>query len=156
MSYLNLLTEKNINAHKKPWLDNEGKNHWLAHHAQIIDDFKETSCEMTATIIRHMVSKMNDWTPISGSFTEIEKLYPIFQVSYSESQIDDIEHIITVCTGKIIQSYFRKYTYSCRDITDQDRKILNKKDKVTKEDYKCITGVQLKEELNVYLFFWVP
>ncbi len=148
------------------WLQGEGSDHWLASTWKILHcktlTFAETSCEVTAAMIRWKLGTGDDWelVPDRKRFEEIEKQSSRFQITIGTDWCN-CHHQVTIWDGCLIQSYYNKYTIQSTPINDEIREAFNN---ISSEgSYETVTkspnfpqGVSISERENYKTYYWVP
>lgn len=148
------------------WIRTAGSDHWLSYCWEKLHNrsnlFVETSCEITAEVIRHKSGFDCKWSLIEDQkFSEIRSQFPIFQISIGEDWMD-CEHILTIWQTHIIQSYYAKYTIHSTIITDE---VIAAIDQINNSgNYEIVTrntkypyGIcPLSKTNNFKVYYWVP
>lgn len=141
----------------KDWINGPGRSHWLSSCWNLVhkksDVFIETCCEVTANSIKWKSGVEFVCSDLKSSFEEVEKQHNKFQVSIWETW-DDVQHIMTIWNGNVIQSYFRQYTIKCKTIDDDFRKAI--KDISNPASYHIVTGVKDEDVADLNVFYWIP
>lgn len=100
---------------KEKWLNGVGRHSYIANYAQLTRFFAETSCLLTAAVLRHRITPTQlDWfvsesengreTRLCRSFL---KANDAFQIAFGCNEDYD-SHILTIFRGNLYQSYYKQ------------------------------------------------
>lgn len=156
---ISLILEKG-SQYNGVWLQTIGLNHWLYAAYKILHQkslvFSETSCEVTAAMIRWKLTGKDEWKLLEDTtFDIIQHNHKYFQISIGEGW-EDFEHVLTVYDNMIIQSYYNKYKIKSLMVTPEIVEAINNISKP--ENYEKVTTVKctLAKIKNYKVFYWVP
>jgi hypothetical protein len=110
---------------KQEWINSIGNDTYIACYSRQ-SAFFNTSCLLTAAVLRHRISNELWWKYVGGSEDEENrkltpkfiKENPIFQMGFG-SDGDYDSHIITIYYGKIYHSFFRITNWEERELPSQ-------------------------------------
>jgi len=104
-------------SEKKEWVEGVGKDTYIADYAKFNSNFFNTSCLLTAAVLRYRLSGKLWWNEIYYSEDPLEH-FPIlpetFQVGFGEEGDYD-EHIFTFHKGMAYDSFYNVYDWKAEE-----------------------------------------
>jgi hypothetical protein len=103
---------------KKCWLDGPGRNSYLVGYARANRIFTNTSCLLTAAVLRYRLSGTVDWT-YHLSPNEISSHWLVEIQFYEDQDSEEPEHVLIIANGFVIQSMYKQYEWSSEPISKE-------------------------------------
>lgn len=147
---LNPCEEKVTVDEKLGWIIGVGRNTYIARQSKMNDRFLNTSCLLTAAVLRYRSTGELWWNVSFNALTQefVDRTF-IFQVGFGIDGDYD-EHIITVCNGTIYQSCFGEWGWDVRKMVVP----IAKEDKsITAQEIFDMTGCTIQDGDYDYLIF---
>jgi len=145
----------------KEWITKgPGKKSWLAETWKSVhgksDLFSDTCCFITAEALAWKLTKRNTkWELVEAkNFEEMEAKYSYFQVMLGTG-VDDVDHVVSVYKGHVVQSFFKLYPIKSMAITDELRRAFNFVEMA--DSYTKISNVILGKPIaHLKVFYFAP
>ena len=108
-----------------------------------------TSCEVTAEMIKWKLGYSGEWVLLSetSKFEDVYGKYPIFHITIG-TDLDDINHIMTIINDQLIRSYYNKYPIKACLITKEIESDFKQ------SNYDKITNVSQNDD-NLSMYYWI-
>ena len=145
------ILEKPSDEEKKRFIDEIGKGTYIADYSKSNKLFFDTSCVLTAAVLRYRLSQKLWWKDVYYSEDKSNN-FPVlpetFQVGFGEFGDYD-EHIFTYHKGKIYESFYRKYAWKVRECDKPIVEIINEyRDSLNIGHYVIYFPYDLSETLD--------
>lgn len=142
---------------KLDFINGVARESYIADYCQMTPFFLQTSCVLTAAILRYRLSGQLYWKYRKGmSYKDVQAAkYTTFEVTISTSEEEpDENHVFIVHNGILYQSMYKKSEWNQFELTSEHHSILSK-GTIGHNDGKQLIGFELSGE-KMYLFFSVP
>lgn len=133
---------------KNKWIGGIGKDSYISLSARMNIEFFNTSCLLTAAVLRNRLTSQLDWRTVFVSEEEQNVIFelnkiPLFQISFGLYDEYDYHHII-ISDGYVYQSHYLHTEWDCRPLS------VNKLDKhyVPTDTLEKLTGFTFSEPLS--------
>lgn len=132
------------------WVKTVDKYSEIAQCAKEVNQYFETSCLLTAAILRKRLTNQLNWIPTFENLTnEFIKNHTLFQIEFGFlCSMDFNEHIITVCEGIIYQSFWKKTKWDVRPVILPDNFVRDKFDLIPVDVISKLIGFEIADVFN--------
>lgn len=129
------------------WVESLEEDSDIAQCAREIYQFFETSCLLTAAVIRKKLTNKLNWSPSYQRLTnDFVKQHHLFQIEFGFPNHDVFdEHIMTICCGVIYQSFWKKTAWDVRPLLIPDNFDLTDEGTVSLENAEKVIGFTLND-----------
>jgi hypothetical protein len=133
---------------KKRWMEGIGKDTYITTTARMNQTFLQTGCELTAAVLRARFRPRdtNPWWTTEIPKKDVRLFVGCglpFQVFFGdEDPLLNVEHVVTIIEGWVIQSMYGVYSWRCRRLVGDDVFLLEREAPLTPKDMASFTGTQ--------------